>query len=247
LRFARYAAIVVFALALPAILYQAYRHNPGNALITVSIAQTDSSKLVTLGDGTRVWLNSNSSITYPPKFSETHRTVQFTGEAYFEVAHNKSSPFHVQTNNVRVKVLGTSFNVRSYASGKTVETTLVEGKVAIQNNQGDDLATLTPGQMAAYDKASKHVSVKPVDPRDRTAWRYGVIALNNVPLNDIVAKLTELYQVDITTHGLDANHTAFNFSFRKSEPIDKVLEMLSFIAPVKYTIRNKEIIITAIQ
>ena len=164
LRFARYAAVVIFLLAVPAVLYKADYFRSSPELITVSIAQTDSSKFVLLSDGSRVWLNSNSSITYPETFSKSERNVQLTGEAYFEVSHDSLHPFRVQTNNIQVKVLGTSFNVRSYSSEKNTETTLVEGKVVIQNNDGNNLAMLTPGQMAEYDKTSQYLAVKAVDP-----------------------------------------------------------------------------------
>jgi len=246
LRFARYAAIFIFALALPA-LYTTYHHlytAPG--LITVSIAQTDSSKFVTLSDGSRVWLNSNSSITYPEKFSSVERIVQFTGEGYFEVAHDSLHPFKVQTDNVQVRVLGTSFNVRSYASDRKTETTLVEGKVVIQNKQGNNLAVLTPGQMGEYDKTSQYLSVKAVDTEHYTAWRYGLVSLTNVTLGDITQKLSELYQVHFIINDPTAKQTSYNFSFRKGQSIDKVLEMLGFIAPIRYTVQGKEISITVL-
>jgi transmembrane sensor len=247
LRFVRYAAIFIFAMALPAALYTTYHHqyaDPG--LITVSIAQTDSSKFVRLSDGSGVWLNSNSSITYPEKFSKDERIVQFTGEGYFEVAHDSLHPFRIQTNNMQVKVLGTSFNIRSYSSERKIETILVEGKVVIQNKQGNNLAMLTPGQMGEYDKDSQYLSVKAVDPEQYTAWRYGLVSLTNVTLEDITQKLSELYKVHFIINDEKAKHTFYNFSFRKGQSLDKVLEMLSFIAPIKYSLQGKEISITAL-
>ncbi|HEY5823074.1 MAG TPA: FecR domain-containing protein [Cyclobacteriaceae bacterium] len=246
-RVVRYAAIFIFALALPAALYTTYHQlYKDSGLITVSIAQTDSSKFVVLSDGSRIWLNSNSSITYPERFSTNERIVQFTGEAYFEVAHDSLHPFSVQTNNVQVRVLGTSFNVRSYSSERKTETTLVEGKVVIQNKQGNNLAMLTPGQMAEYDKTSQYLSVKAVDTEQYTTWRYGLISLTNVTLEEITQKLSKLYQVHFIINNLKATHTSYNFSFRKDQSLDKVLEMLSFIAPIKYTVQGSEISITAL-
>ena len=246
LRFARYAAVLLFLLALPAILYKADYFSRDSELITVSIAQTDSSKFVPLSDGSRVWLNSNSSLTYPETFSKSERNVQLAGEAYFEVSHDSLHPFKVQTHNIQVKVLGTSFNVRSYSSEKNTETTLVEGKVVIQNKQGNNLAMLAPGQMAEYDKTSQYLAVKAVDPNGYTAWRHGLIVFTNATLDDITGKLSELYQVHFIINGASAQHTSYNFSFRKGQSIDKVLEMLSFIAPIKYNVQGKEIFITAL-
>jgi transmembrane sensor len=246
LRFLRYAAVLVFLLAVPAILYKANYFSSDSKLITISIAQTDSSKFVLLSDGSSVWLNSNSSLTYPETFANGERNVQLAGEAYFEVSHDSLHPFKVQTQNIQVKVLGTSFNVRSYSSETNTETTLVEGKVLIQNEQGNSLATLAPGQMADYDKTSQYLAVRAVDPNGYTAWRHGLIVFTNAGLNDITEKLSELYQVYFIINGASAQHTTYNFSFRKGQSLDKVLEMLSFIAPIKYNVQGKEIFITVL-
>ena len=128
---------------------------------------------------------------------------------------------------------------------KNTETTLVEGKVVIQNKQGNNLAMLAPGQMAQYDKTSQYLAVKAVDPERYTAWRHGLIVLTNATLDDITGKLSELYQVHFTIKGAKS-HTSYNFSFRKGQPIDKVLEMLSFIAPIKYNVEGKEILIAVL-
>jgi transmembrane sensor len=245
LRFARYAAVLLFLLAVPALLYKAGYFSKNSQLITISIGQTDSSKFVPLSDGSGVWLNSNSSLTYPKTFSENERNVQLTGEAYFEISHDSLHPFKVQTHSIQVKVLGTSFNIRSYTSEKNTETTLVEGKVVIQNKQGNTLAMLAPGQMAEYDKHRQYLAVKTVDPHGYTAWRHGSIVFTNATLDDITGKLSELYQVHFTFKGAKS-HTSYNFSFRKGQSIDKVLEMLSFIAPIKYNVEGNEILITVL-
>jgi len=246
LRFVRYAAVFLFMMAVPAILYKAGYLGNHSELITVSIAQTDSTKFVSLSDGSRVWLNSNSSITYPKSFSNHERNVQLTGEAYFEVSHDSLHPFKVQTHNIQVKVLGTSFNVRSYSSEKNTETLLVEGKVVIQNKQGNNLSMLTPGQLAEYDKTNQFLSIKAVDPAGYTAWRHGLIVCTNATLDDITGKLSELYQLHFTVKGVSAQHTSYNFSFRKGQSIYKVLDMLGFIAPIKYEVHEKEIFITVL-
>jgi len=245
LRFARYAAVVLFLLSVPAILYIGGYLSPSSKLITVSIAQTDSSRFISLSDGSRVWLNSNSSITYPESFSREERNVELKGEGYFEVSHDSLHPFIVETHNIKVKVLGTSFNVRSYSSEKNTEATLVEGKVVIQNKQGNNLAMLAPGQMAEYDKANQFLAIKAVDTDEYTAWRRGLVVFTNATLDDITGKLSELYQIHFTIKGARREGTSYNFSFRKGQSLEKILEMLSFIAPIKYEVWEKEILITA--
>ena len=105
---------------------------------------------------------------------------------------------------------------------------------------------LAPGQMAEYDKTSQYLAVKEVDASGLTAWRHGLIVFNNATLDDITGKLSELYRVHFIINGVRAQHTSYNFSFRKGQSIDKVLEMLSFIAPLTYNVQGKEIIITAL-
>ncbi len=246
LRFAKYAAVLVLAMSIPVVIWTTYQHiNSNSGLITIAVAQTDSSKLITLSDNTRVWLNSNSSITYPLKFSRSERNVTFSGEAYFEVKHDSLHPFIVKTSNVQVRVLGTSFDVRAYPSEKKTETTLVKGRVIIQNKRGESLAILAPGQLAVFDKTSNYLSIREVDAEQYTHWRYGLITFANASFNDITRKLEEVYQVHFIMRHSEADPATYNFSFRKSQPIDKVLDMLSFIAPLNYNIQGKEIYITS--
>lgn len=242
IRFARYAASVILALAIPLVLWTTYKHIYTSGLVTIAVAQTDSSRLVTLQDGSRVWLNSNSSITYPEHFSKEERTVSFSGEAYFEVAHDSLHPFIVQTNSVHVKVLGTSFNVRAYPSEQRTETTLLQGKVIVQNKNGTDLAVLAPGQMAAFDRVNQYLSVKEVDADQYAAWRHGVIVFTNATLADITQELSTLYQVRFVMND-PPDPALYNFNFRKSQPIEKVMEMLCFVAPLRYHREGNEIIV----
>jgi transmembrane sensor len=239
---ARYAAIFLLVLSTGVLVWTSYNHFYGGPeLITVQVALTDSSKLVTLDDGSKIWLNRNSSLTYPAKFSEEERAVIFSGEAYFEVKHDARRPFKVKTANVQVKVLGTSFNLRAYASEGKTETVLMQGKVAVQNNNGENLAVLAPGQMARYDNAGRRLSVRNVDAAQYALWRYGTQTFSHATLYDITQKLSELYRVRFAIDGLVDRSAVYNFSFNKGESIDSVMQMLCFIAPVKYEKKESEI------
>ncbi|HMG94440.1 MAG TPA: FecR domain-containing protein [Chryseolinea sp.] len=242
-RLAKYAAVFIFTSTLSVFLYISYqRQTRDGRLMTISVTQTDSSRLVTLVDGSRVWLNSNSSISYPKEFSHDERMVHLRGEGYFEVAHDSLHPFIVKTDAVQVKVLGTSFNILS--SEKKTETTLVTGRVIIQNKKGDNLAVLTPGQMGAFDNASQYLSVNVVDVEQYIAWRQGTVSFTNTTLGNIAGKHSELYQVRFVFDSSKVDRTAYNFNFRKGQPLDEVLEMLSFIAPIKYVVQGEEVFIT---
>ena len=234
IRVARYAASIVVVLTVSLILWNNNRRSSSSDLITVNIGQTDSSHLVILNDGSRVWLNSNSSITYPEKFSNEKRIISFSGEAFFEVRHDSLSSFTVQTSNLQVEVLGTSFNVRAYPSERRTETTLLNGKVALQNKKGDNLKILEPGYMAAFDKKSEQLSLKEVDTDHYIAWRHGLIIFTNATLDEITEKLSALYQVRFVFDTPIADVGEYNFTFRKNQSIEQVMDMLSFIAPMQY-------------
>lgn len=244
LSFAKYAAVLFFTLLTAMLMWTSYHHFYGETdLITVQVARTDSSKLVVLNDGSRVWLNSNSRITYPVKFSGAERKVTFSGEAYFEIKHDTLHPFKVKTAGVQVKVLGTSFNLRAYASERKTETVLVEGKVLLQNENDDDLTVLAPGQMAQYDNTSKHLLVKGVNAQQYALWRYGMLTFTHASLNEITQNLAGLYQVHFVMDDSIDRAAVYNFNFRKGQPIDKVMQMLCFIALLSYEKKGNEILI----
>lgn len=110
-----------------------------------------------LADGTKVWLNAGSKISYPPNFSSRQRSLHLTGEAFFEVRKDQKNPFLVHTKTMDIKVLGTSFNVDAYGENQFVKTTLVKGKAEIQNKTGQKIAAMVPGQIARYDIASQKI------------------------------------------------------------------------------------------
>src|SRR5690606_4907148 len=124
-----------------------------------------------LSDGTRAWLNANSSITYPTAFVGGERRVETTGEVYLEVVSDKAKPCIVQSQGQEIQVLGTAFNIRSYTASTI--TTLVHGKIALTPSGSHQQTVLTPGMQATQSGAG--VRVKEVDAMDYTAWRDGII------------------------------------------------------------------------
>lgn len=213
-------------------------------LITASVAQTDSSKLVVLSDGTRVWLNSNSSITYPAEFTNEKRLVTLKGEAYFDVTHDTSHPFIIQTPNIRIKVLGTSFNVQAYPGEVKTEAVLVKGSIAIGDSAGNNLAVMKPGQIARFEKNDHRLTIQDVNPDTYTGWRYGQITLTAASIITIVNKLAEIYQVRFSVAPALSDTTLYNFTFSKKKTVTEVMEMLSFVAPIRYQAQQSAIIIS---
>jgi hypothetical protein len=156
---------------------------------------------LTLSDGTRVWLNSVSSIKYPTAFTGKERNVEITGEAYFEVAHNRTQPFHVTAGGQRVEVLGTHFNINAYPEEDAVKTTLLQGSVKLVKSSGTTMESviLKPGQqaqVAAQIKVIKHADTDQV-----MAWKNGLFSFEKVSLQEVLRQLSRWYDVEVVYKG----------------------------------------------
>lgn len=148
-----------------------------------------------LSDGTKVWLNASSSITFPTSFAANERKVSIKGEVYFEVAKDKSRPFTVSVKDVEVKVLGTHFNINSYDDESEINATLLEGSVLV--GKKDKKVLLKPGQQAEI-KNTGAVAVKELDNFDEVmAWKKGMFYFNNASLETVLRQLSRWYDVDI--------------------------------------------------
>jgi transmembrane sensor len=148
-----------------------------------------------LADGTKVWLNSASSLKYPTAFYGKERKVELSGEAYFEVAKNPSRPFTVSVNGMSVQVLGTHFNVMAYSDEKDVKTTLLEGSVKLTNHGHQ--ALLKPGQQGVLNEQQTVFSIKDVDVEDAVAWKNGFFAFNKEDIQTIMKRISRWYDVDV--------------------------------------------------
>ena len=154
---------------------------------------------LTLSDGTRVWLNVASSITYPTVFSGKQRSVKVTGEAYFEVAKNKDRPFVAEVNNqFSIQVLGTAFNVKAYGNENNYKTTLLEGSVQITNHTGPaNPVLLKPGEQAQVNQAGNIAVVKNVDQEKVIAWKNGLFNFNNASLDEVMREIARWYDIEV--------------------------------------------------
>lgn len=196
-------------------------------------------KLV-MEDGTKVWLNSETELSYPSSFSGEKREVTLVGEAYFEVTPNKQKPFLVKTNGMAVRVLGTSFNVCYYKDSENTSTTLVEGSVAVRTADGVE-KTMIPSQRLDYNKKSNRVSVEKVDTELYTSWINGVYIFKNAPLEEILEKLQRWYDFSIVYQDETLKHTRFSLTADRKTDIDKLLEVINYTSDVKLEKQGKSI------
>lgn len=149
-----------------------------------------------LPDGSKVWLNAASSIRYPTVFTGTERKVEITGEAYFEVAHNRSLPFKVQVNKeTTVEVLGTHFNINSYEDEESINTTLLEGSVRVKHSNGE--IVLKPGQQARAKGTEQIKVLSGVDIEKVMAWKNGVFNFQDATLEEVMRQLERWYDIDV--------------------------------------------------
>lgn len=176
----------------------------------------------------------------PDSFREEQRDVELTGEAYFDVQRNEQKPFFVNASDVRVNVLGTSFNVEAFRDGQTVNVTLVEGKVNLENQDGELLSELKPTERASYNIQNKEVHVTNVDTKLYTSWKEGIIYFKNERLETIARQLEQWYNLEIVFEESSLKEQKYTGTVLKNKPVDQILNILKYTTDIDYKmeIRN---------
>jgi transmembrane sensor len=201
---------------------------------------------VILSDGTKIHLNSGSSLKFPISFIKGHyRKVYLTGEAYFEVTKDKLHPFIVQSSEMNIKVLGTKFNVSAYKEDQSINTVLVEGSVQVyEKNSPNQKSILVPGEKATWMKSNNRVAINKVDVSDYTAWRNGQLIFKGLPFRKIVQKLERAYNVSIINNNEELDNEMFSANFNQdTDKIESIMFYISKIYHFTYTIKDNIIII----
>ena len=193
-----------------------------------------------LADGTRVWLNAESSITFPTSFSGKERVVKITGEAYFEVVHNALHPFKVKVRNQTIEDLGTQFNINAYPDESVMKTTLINGKVKI--SAGSQVAVLKPGFQAVVSPSGSSVVVQAADLDQVMAWKNGNFEFEGTPLKDIMRQISRWYDVDISYTGTIEN-VEFGGLISRSKNINEILSMLETTKSVHFKLEGRRILV----
>ena len=192
-----------------------------------------------LPDGSKVWLNSGSSIRYPTAFTGLERVVELQGEAYFEIAKNKKMPFIVKTDNsMDIKVLGTQFNVMAYENEKNINTTLIEGSVEVLERSGKTL--LEPGQAAILNKGSGKVKVSKVDVEEAIAWKNGYFVFPNENIESIMRKVSRWYNIEVVYQG-NLSNKDFVGTISRDKKISEILKMLELTGAVHFRIDGRRV------
>ncbi|MCG8580904.1 MAG: DUF4974 domain-containing protein [Bacteroidales bacterium] len=196
-----------------------------------------------LADGTKVWLNSESSLRYPENFTGNTREVYASGEVYLEVTKNKEKPFYVHFNDKRIKVLGTEFNVRAYPDETEDLVTLVEGSVAL--SAANDEVVLKPNEQATC-RANKAIKVNTVNTTLYTAWKEGRFVYRDAPLEQIVNDLARWYDVEIFYQNKGMKQERFSLNTNRRANIQLILEALELTETVQFKVSGRNIVIQSV-
>ena len=194
---------------------------------------------LTLSDGTKVWLNSETVIKYPVLFSKDVREIFIEGEAYFEVARDEKIPFVVQTSKIKVNVLGTSFNVRVYSNENMVSTTLVHGEVSLQKNNDDKEYILKPNEQAIISENES--IIRYVDVTQYIAWKNGRIYYEDNTLEEIFNDLIRWYDIYIVYESEELKSLRFSIDMKRYDKFSDILEIINLTKKVKFKINGNNI------
>lgn len=197
-----------------------------------------------LSDGTTVYLNAESKIEFPVKFSGKERVVTLEGEAYFQVAASKKHPFIVKTKDMDVLVTGTEFNVKAYPDELNVQTTLLKGNVSVFTGFGKkEEVGIIPAQQAQWNRKKAALEVREVDPALFTAWRNGQFIFRQDRLEDIMRTLARWYDVEVVYLDESIKDMAFAGKLDRSEDITPILNVLRATDKLTVEVNGKRIVL----
>ena len=241
LNFQRVAAILI----LPLLVYTAWTIINRSQNIKVSTVMKSSETAygvrsqIILGDGTKVWLNSGTKLSYPEAFSGNSREVKLTGEAYFQVESDKEHPFFVDLNGYKVKATGTKFNISNYQNDNEIRTYLEHGKVTFfagSNEEPNEPVQLKENDIIVLNKGEKKYKLQNADGRKYLAWIDGKLVFKNDNTNDVAERLGRWYNAEIIfDEKLSQSGYVFTATF-KQESLEEALKLLSYSTPISYKI-----------
>lgn len=200
-----------------------------------------------LPDGSQVWLNAASSITFPTAFTGSTRTVDISGEAYFEIAGQADKPFMVKTDGMLIEVLGTHFNVNAYKEEKTIRTTLSEGVVKVShldNNGNRKYVKLKPGEQASLNKKMGDIKVNEVNLEAALAWKNGLFYFENTNIKAIMDEVTRWYNVDVVYETADVENKNFSGVVSRYSDVEALLNRLESTGTVHFEIIGRKIMVS---
>ncbi|MFL9481961.1 FecR family protein [Chitinophagaceae bacterium LWZ2-11] len=221
--------------------YEAANASGNNTIPTNSITTPKGGQYaVVLSDGTKVWLNADSKLTFPTAFTGNQRNVTLKGEAYFEVAKNKEMPFVVKVDETEIKVLGTHFDIMAYDDEAAIATTLLEGSVQMSHNKQTTL--LKPGEQGSYNKSQNNLTVHEADGDAAIAWKNGYYYFNRTDLQTVMRQIARWYNVEVEYKGNVPKDEIVGRKIPRSADVSEVLHIMELIG-IHFKIEGRKIIV----
>jgi len=232
--FQRIAAILILPLLLSFLAYFYIQQNAPSAPISYAEIQCPMGVRTKfqLPDGSTGFLNSGSRLKYPVQFIG-ERKVELSGEAFFDVVHNAEIPFHVNTRNLDIQVLGTTFNVIANEDETTEEIVLQTGKVNVSSKTGKQLAVLAPNEQLTMDLEKGSFTKNSVEASQYTSWKEGKLVFRNENMQQVARRLSRWYNAEVVVDDRQLDDQTFHATFI-DEPLDEVLKLLSLTTPISY-------------
>lgn len=226
-----------------------------------------SVSILTLPDGTKLWVNSGSKLTYNSDYGIKNRDIYLTGEAYFDVAKNRKLPFVVHALNVKIKAIGTSFNVKAYPDEKKVETTLIRGLVEIEKSGSKSIILLNPSQkiiiseiekpklipqdaqkvqlrknmdVTSEESDSTFILNKEIDTEKEISWKKGKLIFDREPLSTLIVKLERRYDVNFYFETEKLKEYKYTGIFKELS-LEQIMEAMKFSSPIDFVIKDKNV------
>lgn len=209
-----------------------------NASLVIAVERGQKAN-ITLPDGSKVWLNSQSKLTYSANFNLKKRELELNGEAYFEVAHNPHKPFIVHSNDIAVEALGTAFGVKAYNEDNLISSILMRGKVRVTTPDGESI--LMPNDRIIYDKTShKKVLNAVTNATDFTGWIHNELRFENESLGEIAKTLQRVYNVEIIFASEKLRNQRYTGTLNNNS-LDSVLNIITLTSPISFKIDQQQV------
>lgn len=233
----------IFANEANALVYKIAQNPDALPIFNTLVVPKGGEYKLILADGTEVWVNADTRIKYQVNFdaSKTREVFLEGGEAFFKVTKNPDKPFIVHNGNMKVQVLGTSFNISAYADN--VQTTLTEGKVKLTLANGEAELTLAPDQQANFNRLTGSLEKQDVDVFSFVAWKDGILAFENETMEDLMEQIGRLYDYDIEFKDNSLKQLHYSGSTEKPQDVKKIINIIQKTSNLTLTIKERTIIV----
>jgi transmembrane sensor len=233
----KYAAIVIFALftgiAVQSVLQS--KKNLKSATTTSYSSSAGSISTVTLSDGSIIWLNANSSV----EINESKKMInaKLIGEAYFDIVHHTEREFVVDLGAIKVKDLGTQFNISAYPNDNSIRTTLFKGDIDILANNNTRVVNIKPGELAIYNKKNNTITIAESEKSIESAWIDGKFVFIDQSLEQICHKLQKWYNIEFKINNKKLADTKYTCVLKRTTTVEQILDILTSVSDIRYEIK----------